>query len=144
VVPPLSSFGQRSLGRLDTCPQELKEVCFEVVPVYNCTVICGARGEREQTEAYENGYSNAPWPQSKHNAVFPGKSNAIDIAPWFPDKPHIRWNHEREFVYLAGHIMQAAQTLGIELRWGGDWDQDKDLFDRNLPFDLGHFERVNS
>jgi hypothetical protein len=72
----------------------------------------------------------------------PELSRAVDIAPWFSVKPHIRWDHEREFVYLAGHMMMAAAALGVDLRWGGDWDSDQDLYDSNKPFDLGHFEVV--
>jgi hypothetical protein len=39
-------------------------------------------------------------------------------------------------------MMQAAAALGVKLRWGGNWDMDDDLYDRNKPFDLGHFERI--
>ena len=139
----MSSFGQRSLIKLDTCHEEIQLVCKCVIQHYDFTVIWGARGEDAQNEAYLNGYSSVPWPESKHNAVFPGKSDAVDIAPWFQDKPHVRWNHEREFVHLAGYMMQAAAELGISMRWGGDWDQDQDLYDKNIPFDLGHFERMS-
>jgi hypothetical protein len=140
----MASFGTRSLERLRTCHTEIQEVCFEVIPVYDFTVIWGRRGEEPQNEAFAQGFSTKPWPESKHNALEPLLSDAIDIAPWHTTRPHIRWGNEREFVYLAGHIMQAAATLGIELIWGGNWDQDQDLYDLNKPFDLGHFERVNS
>jgi hypothetical protein len=66
----------------------------------------------------------------------------VDIAPWHAKRPHIRWDAEREFVLLAGHILQAAASLGISLRWGANWDQDQDLYDTNRPFDAGHFERT--
>ena len=68
------------------------------------------------------------------------RSRAVDIAPWNPVPPHIRWNNEREFVFLAGRMVQAARSIGVKLRWGGDWDMDNDLYDLNKPFDLGHFE----
>ena len=139
----MPSFGTRSMERLITCHVEIQEVCFEVIPVTDFTVIWGARGEEAQNEAFANGYSNVPWPESRHNAIAPGLSDAIDIAPWHTKRPHIRWDHEREFVKLSGHMMQAAAALGIQLRWGGDWDQDQDLYDRNIPFDLGHFERIS-
>jgi hypothetical protein len=137
----MSSFGTRSLSRLGTCHQELQEVCFEVIPVLDFTIVWGRRGEVAQNSAFANGYSNVPWPESAHNALEPLLSDAVDVAPWHTKRPHIRWNAEREFVLLAGHILQAAAALGIELTWGGDWDSDRDLYDRNLPFDLGHFER---
>jgi peptidoglycan L-alanyl-D-glutamate endopeptidase CwlK len=138
----MSSFGERSLNRLTTCHAEIQEVCFEVIPVYDFTIICGRRGEMAQNSAFANGYSNAPWPESRHNAIAPLLSDAIDIAPWFAKAPHIRWDHEREFIQLSGYILQAAFTLGVELRYGGDWDSDRDLYDLNKPFDLAHFERI--
>jgi len=137
----MPSFGTASLGRIETCHPEIQEVCFEVIPVYDFTVIWGRRGEGPQDEAFANGFSNVPWPESKHNAIEPLLSDAIDIAPWFTARPHIRWDHEREFIQLSGYILMAAAALGVELTWGGDWDSDRDLYDRNLPFDLGHFER---
>ena len=96
----------------------------------------------EQNEAFRTGHSRAQWPDSKHNAIPPLLSQAVDLVPWHRSAPHIRWGNEREFVYLAGHMMQAAHDLGVTIRWGGDWDRDEDLYDRNVPFDLGHFERV--
>lgn len=119
-------------------------VCKEVVQDTDFTVIWGARGREAQEEAFRTGHSTKRWPDSKHNAEPPNLSNAVDIAPWHAEKPHIRWNAEREFVYLAGRMMQAASMLGVRLRWGGDWDMDQDLYDKNLPFDLGHFERVDT
>jgi len=128
---------------------DLRKICNSVIPYYDFAVIWGFRGEGPQTEAYLNGFSNAPWPTSKHNhrILHQGQpdepmSNAIDIAPWFPDKPHIRWDNENEFIYLAGYMMMAAESMGIRIKWGGDWDGDRDLHDINKPFDLGHFERI--
>jgi len=138
----MASYGKASLAKLETCHKEIQAVCFEVIPVFDHTIIWGARGEAEQTRAFEEGFSTKPWPESKHNAVPPGLSDAVDIAPWHTTKPHIRWDATNEFIYLAGHMMQTAAMLGIQLRWGGDWDRDHDLYDINKPFDLGHFERI--
>jgi len=137
----MSKFGSTSLNKLETCHDEIVQVCFEVIPVYDFTVLWGARGEVAQNQAFDLGHSLVRWPNSKHNVEPPNLSDAIDIAPWHVTAPHIRWDSEREFVYLAGHVMQAAAALGVKLRWGGDWDSDHDLYDRNKPFDLGHFER---
>ena len=139
----MPSFGTQSTARLSTVDEGLRDVCYRVIPVLDFTVIWGMRGEDAQNRCYREGTSTKPWPESLHNAVLPSLSMAVDIAPWFSERPHIRWNHEREFVKLAGHMMQAAHELGVELRWGGDWDQDQDLYDRNVPFDLGHFERLH-
>lgn len=138
----VSQFGTASLAKLDTCHEEIVQVCLAVIPVYDHTIIWGARGEEAQNEAFDGGYSKVCWPDSKHNAILPDLSDAVDIAPWHTNSPHIRWEVEQEFIYLAGHMMQAAASLGIHLRWGGDWDRDQDLGDINKPYDLGHFERV--
>ncbi len=145
----MPSFGTRSLDRLETCVPEIQTVCHEVIEVYDFTVIVGLRGKAAQEEAFNTGHSNAHWPESRHNVEDPdnpgkedpnGVSQAIDIAPWFHTKPHIRWDHEREFIQLSGYMLQSAASFGIEMRWGGDWDSDHDLYDRNRPFDLGHYE----
>lgn len=144
----MSHFGPTSLDRLETCHDEIVQVCFEVIPVYDFTIIWGARGKAAQNEAFEGGYSTKRWPDSKHNVIAPILSDAIDIAPWHTNSPHIRWDIEEEFIYLAGHMMMAAASLGIRLRWGGDWadrgSTDKVLSDINKPYDLGHFERVET
>jgi len=43
------------------------------------------------------------------------------------------------YCLMAGHMMAFAESEGFSLRWGGDWDQDDDLFDNNFD-DLPHFE----
>jgi len=137
------AFGKASLERLHTCHGDLIAVCDMVIQHVDFTVLCGRRGEEEQNEAYRTGRSKLMWPDSKHNVPgAPYLSKAVDIAPWHHALPHIRWKAEREFVYLAGHMMQAAGLMGVGLRWGADWDQDHDLYDRNVPFDLVHFELI--
>jgi peptidoglycan L-alanyl-D-glutamate endopeptidase CwlK len=131
------------MSRLLTCHEEIVAVCREVVPIVDNTVIWGIRYKKEQNECYSRGTSTKLWPDSRHNKIdLDELSDAVDLAPWHVIKPHIRWEAEYEFIYLAGHMMMAAAALGVKLRWGGDWDQDHDLYDRNKPFDLGHFERI--
>lgn len=138
----MPAFGPRSRGMLETVDQDMVDVCNRAILATDFAVICGARGPTAQNEAFRTGRSLVRWPDSKHNAMLPDLSRAVDIVPWHTNAPHIRWNNEREFVFLAGHMDQAAHDLGIAIRWGGNWDQDDDLYDRNVPFDLGHFELV--
>lgn len=138
----MSRYSQSSQNKLVTCHEELVEVCWAVISNHDHAIVCGLRGKQAQNEAFLNGYSLKEWPDSRHNSKDPDAlSNAVDIAPYHATSPHIRWEAEHEFIYLAGHIMQAAAALGVELIWGGDWDRDHDLYDVNRPFDLGHFER---
>lgn len=95
-------------------------------------------------------------------------SLAIDIAPYPIDfgrtpkeilKAHVDTKMtaqtiallEREFIkavratskfyYMAGLAQKQADILGIKIRWGGDWDSDKDFFDQTF-YDLVHIELV--
>lgn len=133
----MPSFGAASLAKLDTCDPLLINICQMVIQDYDFTVLCGQRDEAEQEEAFRTGRSKLHFPQSRHNQ---NPSQAVDIAPWHSDPPHIRWKSEREFCFLAGCMFQAAIACGTKLRWGGDWDRDFDLYDHNVPFDLVHFE----
>ena len=40
---------------------------------------------------------------------------------------------------LAGVVHVAAKDLGVEIRWGGDWDSDFDMTDQQFN-DLAHYE----
>jgi hypothetical protein len=142
----MPSFGTRSRKCLDTCDYRLVNICEIVIQDHDFAVIWGFRSEEQQNILYPV-YTTKLWPDSMHNhrfalieGGFTPESHAIDIAPWHSVKPHIRWDNEREFVFLAGCMIQAARSTGVTLRWGGDWDMDMDLYDSNKPFDLGHFE----
>jgi hypothetical protein len=66
---------------------------------------------------------------------------AIDIVPveYLNGKTVIDWNDVSRICYFAGAIMALAATMGIALRWGGDWDRDTELKDNKFN-DLVHFE----
>jgi len=138
----MSSYGTASLRKLDTCHKDIVKVCFAVIPFYDHIIICGARGQLEQDEAYARGLSGKKWPESMHNATDGGRALAVDIAPWYATKPHIRWKNVEEFYLLAGHMLQAAASLGIRIRGGWDWDRDGDVHDQTF-MDIGHFELVS-
>ena len=46
-----------------------------------------------------------------------------------------------EYNRLAGIMLSCAKHLGLELRWGGDWDSDSNTLDQDF-IDLPHFELV--
>lgn len=127
----MPKFGKRSRSHLQTCDIRLIEVFEEVVKHFDCSVLCGHRGEEEQTEAYRTGRSQLKFPESKHNKL---PAVAVDVAPY-----PIKWNDVDRFRYFAGFVQGIATSKGIKLRWGGDWDQDTELKDNNFN-DLPHFE----
>ena len=140
----MPSFGRASRGKLDNVDPRLVQVCEEVIKSRDFTIISGFRGKDEQDEIYASGASKKQWPNSKHNRNADGGLTppgcAVDIAPWFAEEPHIRWDDDNEFIYLAGMFHQAAAALGITLRWGGNWDSDDDIIDDQTFQDIGHYE----
>jgi len=129
----MPKFGFRSRSHLETCSHRLQRVFERVIVDFDCSVLCGTRNEADQNAAFEEGRSNLLFPNSKHNS---SPSSAVDVAPW-----PIDWSDIPRFRYFAGFVMGIASSMGVELRWGGDWDRDTDLRDQNFN-DLVHFELV--
>jgi len=132
----MASFGSRSRMNLSRSHPDLQRIFNEVIKYYDCAIICGHRNEKDQNKAYNDGLSKLKYPKSKHNSI---PSLAVDVVPWFKKKPHIRWNDKAKFYEFAGFVQGIAATLGIPIRWGGNWDMDDDLTDQSF-FDLPHFE----
>jgi len=132
----MPTFGADSKAKLDTLDPDLQVVLRAAIAGFDFKIISGFRGKAEQNEAFANGKSTKVWPDSKHNIT---PSIGVDLAPWYPEAPHIRWKRTGRFIYLAGWIMGIGEELGLTLRWGGDWDMDTDLSDQKFN-DLGHFE----
>ena len=124
-------FGKRSIGRLQTCDQKLQELFYEVVKHFDCSIIEGHRGEERQNKAYADGKSKVKYPNGKHNK-FP--SVAVDVAPY-----PIDWSDRDRFHYFGGFVLGVAKEMGMNIRWGGDWNQDTETKDNKFD-DLVHFE----
>jgi len=122
----MPSFGKKSQERLAELDPRLQRILTAVIQHTDFTILCGHRPKVEQDAAVAAGNSKLPWPLSKHNQK---PSLAVDVAPWPVD-----WQDTKRFAYLAGAIMQEAQSLGIRLAWGGHW---KGLVD------MPHFELLN-
>lgn len=127
----MPSFGDRSKKNLSEAHPLLQELFEEVVKHYDCAVIEGHRPKEEQDKAFHGGKSKVQWPNSKHNQT---PSLAVDVCP-FP----INWKDTRRFYYFAGHVMATARVMGIDLRWGGDWNGNNEFKDQSFH-DLPHFE----
>lgn len=129
----MPSFSKRSLSNLETCDERLQAVAYEAVQDFDFAVICGHRSKEEQDKAIADGKSKTPWPTSKHNSI---PSGAMDLVP-FP----VDWNNTARFKTMAAIVLDAAEKLGIELRWGADWDRDGSIEDEKF-IDFPHFELV--
>jgi len=132
----MPKFGTRSSTNLAQAHPELQRLFNEVIKHYDCSVICGHRGEEEQNTAYAEGRSKLKFPESKHNKT---PSLAVDVVPYFTNPPHIRWPDKDKFYEFGGFVQGVAKVLGINIRWGGNWDMDDELKDQTF-FDLPHFE----
>lgn len=131
-------FGKTSLRRLEECHPLLQALFSEVIKYFDCSVLCGHRPMDEQNKMFEEGKSRLQWPFSTHNQI---PSMAVDVVPYYLDKPHIRWDRRSlyRYYYFAGVVKGLSIKLGIVIRWGGDWDSDTYVRDQKFN-DLPHFE----
>lgn len=124
-------FSKRSIDALSTAHPDLQRLFAKVIQHVDCIVLEGHRGKAAQNKAVAEGKSKTPWPTSKHNGY---PSLAVDVAPY-----PLSWTDTVRFYYFAGFVKGVASQMGIEIRWGGDWDSDNDFRDQKF-MDLPHFE----
>jgi len=132
----MPKYGKISKARLATCDPRLQKVFNEVIKHWDCSILEGTRSEKRQNELYNAvpRKSKVKWPNSKHNS---SPSKAADVAP-FP----LDWEDTERFYAFSGFVIGIATSMGITLRWGGDWDSDRDFKDQTFN-DLPHFELVD-
>jgi len=130
-------FSKVSRDRLLTCAPELQKLFSVVVERFDCTIVQGRRSKEEQNKYFKEGKSKVVWPNSKHNVINPTDlSRAVDAAPFIDG--NISWETKQSY-YFAGYVMRVADELGINIRWGGSWDMDRDVNDQKFN-DVCHFE----
>jgi peptidoglycan LD-endopeptidase CwlK len=134
----MPNFGKTSTERLATCHPLLKLLFERVVKGFDCTIVHGYRGALSQDRLFHEGKTFKKYPESLHNIEFMDtpQSLAADVAPWPLD-----WNDLDRFRFFAGYVKGVADGLGIEVRWGGDWDGDTQVKDNEFN-DLNHFELI--
>jgi len=129
----MPKFGKRSKERLRGVDAKLQNVLNEVVKYYDITVIEGLRSQERQNELVAQGKS-----KTKFGKHVQGK--AVDIAPY-----PIDWNARDDFHLLGGFVLGVASQMGVDIRWGGDWNasslyKGKRTTKDNSFDDLVHFE----
>lgn len=111
----------------------LQNVLNEVVKYFDITIVEGLRSQKRQNELVAEGKS-----KTKFGKHVDGK--AVDIAPY-----PIDWNARDDFHYLGGFMLGMAASMGVKIRWGGDWNASstfkgqRTTKDNNFD-DLVHFE----
>ena len=124
-------FGKRSKERLATCDTRLQEVFNEVIKYVDCSILEGHRDKERQNQLYIEGKTKVKYPNGRHNS---SPSNAVDVTPYPVD-----WDDRERQTLFAGFVIGIARSMGITLRWGGDWDMDFQVMDNRFD-DFPHFE----
>lgn len=134
-------FSRSSKKRLATCDARLQNILNQVIKYYDCKVLCGHRSKEEQNAAYNSRpqRSKVKWPKGKHNTT---PSLAVDVAPYpIPYEWGEDWRDRVKFYELKAIIFFVAAQQDVNIRFGGDWDNDKDYKDNKFN-DLVHFEII--
>lgn len=142
----MPKFSERSLKNLQTVHQDLQKIMHYAIQTIDFAVIYGYRTEEQQFNLFKRGrklindewvivdkkrivtYKDGKIEKSKHQLRL-----AVDIVPYFPEYPHIRWSDHKAFHYLAGHVLGIAHMLrrygdiDNDIEWGGQWKSLVDL-----------------
>ena len=134
-------YSRTSRARLETCDPRLQQVFDRVLELglFDVTILEGHRNEGDQNRFFAEGKSKLKWPEGKHNTK---PSKAVDAAPYFADGRKIPWDDTGTWDVFGGVVLATAASLGIKLRWGGDWDGDFTHKDQSFH-DKPHFELVD-
>ena len=124
-------FGKSSKKRQSTCDSKLQEIFNEVIKHVDCSVLEGHREKDRQNKLFEEGKTKVKYPDGRHNRQ---PSSAVDVTPYPVD-----WKDRERQTLFAGFVIGVASQMGINLRWGGDWDQDFQVVDNRFD-DFPHFE----
>lgn len=131
-------FGAKSRLQLNTVDQRLVRVLYHALSysLADFSILQGHRNQVLQDKAFAEGNSKVKWPNSNHNS---NPSLAIDFLPY----PFRGWDIVHDFVFVAAIILAAAYELGIDCRWGGNWNMNNRIMeDQNWEKDLGHIELI--
>ena len=126
----MPKFGRKSKERLSTCESNLQKVFNEVIKHVDCSVLEGHREKDRQNKLYKEGKTKVKYPNGRHNR----QPSAVDVTPYPVD-----WKDRERQTLFAGFVIGVASQMGINLRWGGDWDQDFQVVDNRFD-DFPHFE----
>lgn len=136
------TLGAKSLARLEGVHPDMVKVVKRAAALsgQDFTVLEGVRTLARQKELYAQGRTKpgpkVTWVLTSNHFVNPktGYGHAVDLCPW-----PIDWNTAAKFDAIAKVMFQAAQELGIAIRWGADWDRDGKPRERGET-DSPHFE----
>lgn len=136
-------LGPKSIARLNGVHPDLAAVTLRAIEIttQDFSVLCGVRTAEEQKELYAQGRTKpgavVTWTlKTNHLPGADGYGHAVDLVPYPVD-----WNTLSKFDAIAAAMMQAAEELGVTIRWGADWDMDGLARERGES-DSPHFEII--
>lgn len=133
----MASYSKASLERLQTADSRLQAVFQKVLDLgFDHSILCGWRSGVDQHDAFIRGCSKLDYPPGGNHNKTP--SQAIDAQPYPAKENEKRWIQNQ--IFFAGVVVAVGKMMGYTIRWGGDWDQDRDLTDENGLIDFPHFE----
>ena len=138
-------YGAKSSERLFSCDDRIQRVSMEVIKHEDCAILEGARPAERQAELFRQGKSTLDGvnqiPMHQVSRERPN-SLAVDASP-YPTTLHgvSIWQDEFRFTRFAGIVLGIGLSMGIRLRWGGDWDSDGSKVNQTFH-DLPHFELI--
>jgi peptidoglycan L-alanyl-D-glutamate endopeptidase CwlK len=124
-------FSKRSLDNLAGVHPDLVKVMNEAIkdtPI-DFTITEGVRTTERQKELYAQGrtepgeivtYADGVVNKSNHQAKADGYGYAVDLYAYIDGS--VRVNNVLALEVIAGHIKSVAQSLGVNVQWGGDWE----------------------
>lgn len=157
----MAQFGKNSKNKLTEVHPDLVKVCNRALEIASSlnkdfSIIEGYRSAERQQDLFETGFSTIK-NGGKHNCK---PSLAIDFAPYHAKHGALTGNPTQtrelakltsraydlvntiilgEFMIIATCFQLAAKELGVVITWGGDWNNDGNLFDTSF-YDWGHIE----
>lgn len=132
------ALGQRSLDNLKGVDKRLQD-CVKLAITLTSEdffVNEGLRTKARQLELF-----NAKPPKTKTLNSRHLTGHAVDLYP-VAVNGEIPWGDVKKFDAIAKAMFTAAKQLGIELRWGGDFNRDGDATTKDA-WDKPHFELVD-
>ena len=137
------ALGPKSRERLTGVHPKLVAVVERAIALtaQDFMVLEGVRTPARQRELYAQGRTKpgqkVTWTLTSNHFVNAktGFGHAVDLVP-FP----IDWSHSKLDV-VSKAMFAAAKELGVELRWGADWDRDGKPREKGES-DSPHFEIV--
>lgn len=130
-------LSKTSRDRLLSCDKRLIELFYEILKYRDFTVIEGHRGKEKQEKYFSEGKSQLHYPNSKHNS---SPSSAVDVLPYINGRM-VNGDQKGDVLdicYFSGFVMGIARKMRMNIKWGGDWNENFTLKDN--WHDLPHYE----